>query len=320
VEGYWQELKEWPGCMQVDLIKLEDVSILLASLQLEPNKYTQLRLFLEEGEDNAWLILNDEESTQVFFEIPSSVNTGIKLNHPFEIVAGMITKLTIDFDADKSIIKTGNGKYKMKPVIGVESEIYSDGELPIGTGSVSGTVSYYDSESLELIMVGGANVSLTGGAYIFTNTTVTSEEVGSEGTFNLSNVPAGNYTLNVFADTFNDYYESILVNSGLNTEVNVILLDKEPGAISGSVIDSESEAPIGDASVSVTLTGGSWNFTTSVLTDGGGIFFIDQLPVGLYSIKVMAEDYEEYNESGIVVVEGSETSGLIIELISTSLL
>jgi len=66
------------------------------------------------------------------------------------------------------------------------------------------------------------------------------------------------------------------------------------------------------------LTGGSWNFTTSVLTDGGGIFFIDQLPVGLYDIKVIVENYEEYNESGIAVVEGSETSGIIVELIPVS--
>ena len=145
-EGYWEVLMEWPDGLEVDLIELEDVSILLASLELEPNKYTQLRLFLMGGEGDAWLVLEGSEgpegptSTELL-EIPSVYQTGIKLNRPFEIVAGSITKLTIDFDAEKSVIKTGNGKYKMKPVIHVTSEIYSEGEEPTeGLGSVYGTV------------------------------------------------------------------------------------------------------------------------------------------------------------------------------------
>ena len=117
-EGYWAPLIEWneEGKL-VDLIKLKDVSILLASLELEPNKYTQLRLFLKVGEGDAWLVLNDLGLTEEPLEIPSAYQTGLKLIHPFEIVEGMITKLTIDFDAEKSVVKTGNGEYKLKPVI-----------------------------------------------------------------------------------------------------------------------------------------------------------------------------------------------------------
>ena len=41
----------------VNLIELEDVSILLVSLELEPNKYTQLRLFLKSNEEeDAWIV------------------------------------------------------------------------------------------------------------------------------------------------------------------------------------------------------------------------------------------------------------------------
>jgi hypothetical protein len=70
------------------------------------------------------------------------------------------------------VIKTGNGDYKLKPVINVTSETYSEGEdLPEGSGSVSGTVSYYgyDNDNSELILVGigDASVSLSGGVYIF---------------------------------------------------------------------------------------------------------------------------------------------------------
>src|SRR5665648_1134800 len=45
-EGSREVLKEWHNGLAVDLIKLEDVSMLLASLELEPNTYTQLRIFL----------------------------------------------------------------------------------------------------------------------------------------------------------------------------------------------------------------------------------------------------------------------------------
>jgi len=332
-KGSWEVLKEWDEGLLVDLIKLEDVSILLASLELEPNKYTQLRLFLMGGEEDAWIILEGSEgpegptSTEPL-EIPSVYQTGIKLNRPFEIVAGSITKLTIDFDAEKSVVKTGNGKYKLKPVIHVSAETYSEGEEPPeGLESVSGTVSYYgydyDSEDLELILVGigGASVELSGGVYIFTNTTITSEELGFEGTFSLDNVPAGSYTLNVNADGFDEYSESIEVKVDEDTVVNVVFLLEEPGAISGSVVDSLSGLSISEASVSVTLSGGVYAFNKFALTDEDGLFFIDQLPVGSYELTVSAEGYDEYNDAtpdGIAVTAGGETNISKIKLIPST--
>ena len=307
-EGYWEVLMEWPDGLEVDLIELEDVSILLASLELEPNKYTQLRLFLMGGEGDAWLVLEGSEgpegptSTELL-EIPSVYQTGIKLNRPFEIVAGSITKLTIDFDAEKSVIKTGNGKYKMKPVIHVTSETYSEGEeLPEGLGSVSGTV-FYDGGDLGLIGIGGASVSLSGGVYIFANTTTTSGEEGSKGDFSLSNVPVGNYTLNINADGFNDYSQSIVVGEGANV-VDVVLSFEETGGISGVVVDSVSGLPISEASVIVTLSGGVYAFNSSALTDVNGEFTIEQLPVGSYELTVSAEGYDDYSTSGIAVAVG----------------
>ncbi len=305
-KGSWEVLKEWSGGLEVDLIKLEDVSILLASLELEPNKYTQLRIFLN---GDASLVLEGEEgpdgpTVTVPLEIPSSVNTGIKLNRPFEIIAGMITKLTIDFDAEKSVVKTGNGKYKMKPVISLSSETYSIGEVPGGVGSVSGSVSYYESANLALLGIGGANIELTGGAYIFANTTTTS----GEGEFSLINVPAGTYTLNVFAEGYDDYSESVIVANGENTVVDVVFLVEEPGGISGSVVDLITTLAIEGATVTVTLAGGStYSFDSFTETDTEGSFSIEQLPVGSYDLTVSADGYDEYNDAtpgGIAVTTG----------------
>ena len=316
-EGHWKILKEWSAGLPVDLIELEDVSMLLASLELEPNKYTQLRIFLN---GDASLVLEGEEgpdgpTVTVPLEIPSSANTGIKLNHPFEIVEGMITKLTIDFDAEKSVIKTGNGKYKMKPVISLSSETYSTGEVPGGVGSVSGTVSYYDSQILALTGIGGASIELSGGAYIFANTTTTSTEEPI-GTFNLVDVPAGSYTLNIYADGYDDYSQNIEVIVDTDTVVDVVFLAEEPGGISGSVVDSGTTLAIEGATVSVELVSVIYSFDSFTETDTKGNFSIEQLPVGNYNLTVSADGYSFYSHAVEIAVTAGDTIEIgVIELI-----
>jgi len=309
-EGYWEILKEWkPDDMEVNLIELEDVSILLGSLQLAPNKYTQLRIFLKE---DASLVLEGEGGLLVTepLEIPSSANTGIKLNHPFEIIEGMITKLTIDFDAEKSVIKTGNGKYKMKPVIGLSSETYSAEELPDGAGSVSGSVSYYQSVDGELILtkLEGAKIklTLTGSAYIFTNTTITSTEEPI-GEFSFLGVPVGTYTLNVYdVEGYDDYSQNIEVIDETNTSVDVVLLS---GGISGVVKEYGSESTfIGGETVTVALSGDNI-FISSANTNGNGEFVFEQLPVGIYYLTISATGYYPYSDitpSGEIEVTAGE--------------
>jgi hypothetical protein len=305
--GSWEELKKWEKGLLVNLKEYEDRSMLLALLELETNKYTQLRLFLMDEEEDAliaWIVLkgSEESEPKIPLEIPSVYQTGIKLNRPFEIVEGMITKLTIDFDAEKSVIKTGNGKYKMKPVIHMTSETPS--EEDIDTSSVSGTVSYYSGGS-GFIGVGGASVSLSGGEYIFVYNTTTS----GDGSFNFAeNVPLGNCVLNVYADGFDDYFESIVVEEGANI-VDVVLSFEETGGISGIVKEAGSESTfIEGAIVTVTLSGGStYSFSSSADTNEIGEFTIEQLPVGFYTLNVFKEGYNEYNDTtsgGIGVTAG----------------
>ena len=297
-EGEWIEWLLTDPLLRYNLIELKDKFVLLSEDELTSGKYTQIRLFITDPE-----ILLNEGVEYITLIIPSADQTGIKLIHPFEIVDGGITVLTIDFDAEKSVIKTGNGKYKMKPVISVSSENYSIGEFSeeVGLGSVSGSVSYYN-ESLELVGIGNANIELTGGAYIFANTATTSEDPGSKGTFILNNVPAGSYTLNVYAEGYDDYSQSVLVANGENTVVDVVLLS---GGISGIVVDSLSGLPISEANVSVTLSGGVYIFNSSASTNESGQFVVEQLPVGIYDLIASATGYANSSVSGIPVTEGS---------------
>ena len=51
-------------------------------------------------------------------EIPSGE---VKLNRQFEVPEGGVTTMLIDFDGDRSVVETGNGRFRMTPVIGVVS-------------------------------------------------------------------------------------------------------------------------------------------------------------------------------------------------------
>jgi SAM-dependent methyltransferase len=109
--GFEEDLKQWRRFLKLHgfLVIHDNISDITKMLKL--NKYTQLRLFLKgDEEEDAWLVLEgskglDGLTSTESLEIPSSATSGIKLNRPFEIVAGMITKLTIDFDAKKSVIQ-----------------------------------------------------------------------------------------------------------------------------------------------------------------------------------------------------------------------
>jgi len=295
-EGYWEELKKWPDGLPVDLLTLQGVSLLLGSSELPANHYTQLRVFLKEEAELVLEGLEGEPPVTKILKIPSSENTGIKLNRPFDIFEGGITILTLDFDAQKSVIKTGNGKYKMKPVITLLSESYLSEELPEVFGSVSGNV-YYDSLESG---IGGANIELAGGAYIFANTTTTS----GEGEFSLINVPAGTYTLNVVSDGYYNYSEiDVGVTAGADTDVIIELF---PRGITGMVVSSEDQSVIEGANVSVELD----SVITSTVTGTGGVFSIEYLPVGIYDLLVEVVGYDDYNATGIAV----ETTGEITDI------
>jgi len=100
------------GPVTYDLINITNVKQLLGSEELDVGKYTQIRLNVE----SASIIIN---GTEYALNIPSSK---IKLIHPFNIEQNETTTLTLDFDANESVIKTGNGTYKFQPVVRIIQE------------------------------------------------------------------------------------------------------------------------------------------------------------------------------------------------------
>lgn len=72
---------------------------------------SQIRLLLS---DNNTIVDGGETFD---LDTPSAQTSGIKIQVHSELQAGMSYKILLDFDSEKSIVKTGNGKYKLTPSI-----------------------------------------------------------------------------------------------------------------------------------------------------------------------------------------------------------
>jgi hypothetical protein len=109
--GGWQSLST-VNAGTYDLLKLvNDDDTLLASSDIPTGTIEQMRLILG---DNNYVVVNGEN---IPLKTPSAQQSGLKLNIHQSVSSGILYTITLDFDAGKSIVKTGNGNYILKPVI-----------------------------------------------------------------------------------------------------------------------------------------------------------------------------------------------------------
>lgn len=107
----WFELETNGGIYNLlDYEAGNDTLIAFDSL-LQVQTISQIRLIL--GDNNT--IVDDGETYDL--ETPSAQSSGLKIQIHAELQPDVSYKIVLDFDADQSIIETGNGKYKLKPVI-----------------------------------------------------------------------------------------------------------------------------------------------------------------------------------------------------------
>lgn len=107
---------------------------LLADQMVPSGKLSQVRLIL--GDNNTVVIGNHSYNLTT----PSAQQSGLKLNVHADFVTGVAYEYTIDFDAARSIVETGSGKYILKPVIKVFTNAVS--------GAIRGVVSPVSAKPL----------------------------------------------------------------------------------------------------------------------------------------------------------------------------
>jgi hypothetical protein len=107
-EAGWLPLGILAGNETFDLLQIQGIEEVLAVTELEPGKYTQIRMTI----GNVQVRLGNGNLTDVI--LPSGK---LKFIHPFDIVGNQTTALLFDFDAEKSVNVTGSGQIIVKPVV-----------------------------------------------------------------------------------------------------------------------------------------------------------------------------------------------------------
>ncbi|HET8753464.1 MAG TPA: DUF4382 domain-containing protein [Salinimicrobium sp.] len=195
---------------RVDLLTLTGGETkLLADAELPPGKITGMRLVL--GGDNTIVTMGDDDEEGVSFDLqtPSAEQSGLKIQADQEIEGGLEYNFILDFDVDKSIVKTGNGNFILKPVIRASLE-----EM---TGSIIGSV----HPTTEQALVVATNGSTTVSAY-----------TGDEGKFELHGLKEGTYIVTVHPDEDTGWKDVVTtdveVESGGSTDMGIIYQDSTP--------------------------------------------------------------------------------------------
>lgn len=174
------------------------IDTVLAATDLPAGTYSQIRLIL--GDSNSVVVGGQSYPLKT----PSGQESGLKLNIHATLTAGIVYRLWIDFDAGRSIVTTGNGKYILKPVIRTFSEA-------IG-GSIKGYVLPAAARP-EVFAIQGTD-------------TLLALPDSATGYYFFGGVNAGSWNLLFHAQdtTYVDTNASVSVSTGVVTDADTVLL------------------------------------------------------------------------------------------------
>lgn len=180
--------------------------ILLASEEVPTGEIKEVRLVLNESGNTI------KVGGQLYdLKIPSGYSSGwkIKLTETPSLNPGIAYSLVLDFDAAKSIVKTGNGKFLLKPVV--------RGITVATSGILTGTIA-------------PATVQTKVFAINATNDTVGTLSNTTSGYFSIGGLRAGNYKLafDAIDSTYSDTtINSVAIDAGKTTALGTITLKKK---------------------------------------------------------------------------------------------
>lgn len=174
------------------------VNKLIATSTLSDSKVSQIRLIL--GPNNTVVV----GGITYPLSTPSAEQSGLKLLINQTLQADIQNEIMIDFDANVSVIETGNGTYKLKPVLRTVVTAIS--------GNIIGSIT-------PIGML--ATVSATSSAGV-----VYSSNVNNLGFFQISGIPPGAYTFTVtpLLPMLPVTKTNVVVVAGASSNVGIIAL------------------------------------------------------------------------------------------------
>jgi hypothetical protein len=126
--GQWVSLSMAQTPFTMDLLQFTSgrTTQLVPPATLAPGKYTQLRL----GVQSAMIVTDTGQ------QLPVTIASGdlkTDKNFNFDVTGGGAVTLTVDFDLSQSLVVTGSGSYKLKPVL----HLVNTAEAATITGSIN---------------------------------------------------------------------------------------------------------------------------------------------------------------------------------------
>ena len=245
--------------------------------------------------------------------IPSGYQTGIKLVHGFDMTAGQTAEIVLDFNANRSVVATGSGKYLLKPTIKVTGTL----NYPLVTVIVRDQT----GDPLPDTLVSAQKVDTNGHTEVFTST-MTAENVGDTGGYQMY-LPKGTYYITAYkGDLTNGEGES----STYGPSCRIVEAD-QLNAVYGGNNFNLALTQTGDLQVDVTLPAASGENTTfatlrvmqsATCSEGGGSIEVASKTVGadgtyLFSVpgsetgteyKIVASSEDISLEKTVTVTQG----------------
>jgi hypothetical protein len=202
--SHWKAITTSPQTF--DLLDLMTNEAILGSTSLPVGQYSQVRLFISNA------TVTDTTGTHPV-TVPSAGNTGIKLNVNHTISPNQITAILLDFNVSKSLIKQGNGQYRLQPVIPAVVKVLS--------GTITGTVTRGGAplENADVKAVYTAGDKYPIGTEVNTNFT------RDNGEFKIWALLPGTYTVTVTAPGGATVTKTgVVVTANQNTNVGTIVV------------------------------------------------------------------------------------------------
>lgn len=268
----------------LELINGETAALGVADLPT--GKYTQMRLILSDTPDSAshpyanYLILKKTDEA-IELKVPSGFKTGIKLVHPFDVVAGRTVGLVLDFDAGRSVVKAGSsGKWQLKPTIKVIDTL--------NNATLTGTVNDESATAVSGVTVSAQTYNAS--AAEEQKVTIVASTLTDENGGYLMYLTPGTYTIVIVADGFVTSTKKITVAYDTvytedftlaKTDMGIITIELTlPSSGDPSTIEFRQTSP-SDATQQIAVKEVNYSDTGSYTVN---------LPVGTYTVVATYAD------------------------------
>ena len=236
--GSWEVLRDFDisnGKGKFDLLQLRFKKSVLGDKKLEAGNYTGVRFIVAADSQGSkgsnkrtesgrsYIVFDDNNNTEKEIFIPSGMQTGIKMNKPFQVKKDVVTELTLDINVKEVLHSAGkSGKIIMQPTKAFE--LFAEHK----TGSIKGRVVNSKGNAIDItgydviVDIIDADGNVVKSTVASTKLDTSTDPNTPAGSFLVRGLSEGTYTVKSYvADDNGDKHSSFTIDKEKGIEVNV---------------------------------------------------------------------------------------------------